>query len=82
VAVRCALEDGEACGLIVCGEASPDLAARVRAGVGEAVGLALHDVVFAAAARIPRTTSGKIRRPAAAELYARLLEVEAAREAA
>jgi hypothetical protein len=46
------------------------------------VGLALHDVVFAAAARIPRTTSGKVRRPAAAELYARLLEVEAAREAA
>jgi len=50
-------------------ETLPALAREIRTRIGEALELPLADVVFVRRGRIPRTTSGKLRRSELRHLY-------------
>ena len=52
-------------------EALPELERAIRVGVGRAVGVTLSDVAFVRRGRIPKTTSGKVRRGELREQYLR-----------
>ncbi len=58
------------------GEEPTQLAEAVRAQLAAAIGVHTHRVLFVAVGRVPRTTSGKLRRGATRVLAERLLRVE------
>jgi len=62
-------DDGEALVLMVESVAAESLRLRLRETIAAGYDLAIHDIVFVAAGRLPRTTSGKISRKACHALY-------------
>ena len=62
-------DDGEALVLMVESEDSEDVRLRLRVAIAAGHDLAVHDILFVAAGRLPRTTSGKISRKACQALY-------------
>jgi acyl-CoA synthetase (AMP-forming)/AMP-acid ligase II len=62
-------DDGEALVLMVESVAAESLRLRLRETIAAGYDLAIHDIVFVAAGRLPRTTSGKISRKACQALY-------------